>query len=483
MGNLDLYTSDMYGEAYMGRLRKKWDKNIRAVEAVKRSEGKSLDESQADRLAVLLESTDSAYVRAIKKEARARMINLDEATQVESVSQANRIQSLRVITGVFPSLIAEEIFSVQPITQKTAQIYWMRYLRGSQKGNLAKGGVISGPFYHAGYEEVGYTSDEIRNESHIELKTTDTKYETNLDWVPVVPGTIVLLINGEEYVDNGKGQIVKEAAPTATLGTVDYARGALEITTLPAIEENVDVEVSYRYNNEHAPARVPELNIELANTTITARSQKLKALYSLDAAYDIEQSQGIILENELLQAAGNELRHDTDSMMILDCYNKAKKSSTFTDDYQPSMGISRRDFCMQFADKIHSDCSDIFNSTKRVKGNWVVVGKLGMDLLETVGAPRFVAVSEISAGPHFAGTLDGNIKVYNDPFLPSDAYLTGYKGRTLIDAGYVYAPYMMFFTTDLIRDENFTGRQGYATSSGKRMLEPDLYRKGMIVKK
>lgn len=473
----------IYDESYIEGLRKKWAKNIKAVESVRRSEGRNLDESEQDRLAILLETTDNAYVRA-ENAARRRsynnLNNLDEATQVANVASANRIQSLQVITGVFPSLIAEELFSVQPITQKTAQVYWLEYLRGTQKGNLDQGGLIQGAFRRAGYDQIGYASAEVREESQAALGKSATSYSCSLDWLPVIPGTVELVVGSNTYKDNGKGDLISVSG-NAKAGTIDYASGAVSLTTLPTLTEDADVHVNYEYNNENAPARVPELDVHLQDTTITARSHKLKAIYSLDAAYDIQQSQGIILEDELLRAAGNELRHETDGMMILDCYNKTTKSSIFVDNYQPSMGLSRRDFCMQFADKIHSECSDIFESTKRVKGNWVVVGKNGMDLLEVIGAPRFVAVTSTAAGPHFAGTLDGNIKVYHDPFMPSDAYLVGFKGSSLIDAGYVYAPYMMFFTTDLIRDENFTGRQGYATSSGKRMLEPDLYRKGVIV--
>lgn len=481
MSSVAVGTGQMYGEQYVLGLRKKWAKNIAAVEAVRRSEGRNLDESAADRLAILLETTDDAYERAMARAARARSVNLDESTQVENVSSANRTQSLQVVTGVFPSLIAEELFSVQPITQKTAQIYWLRYVRGSQKGNLSKGGIIQSQFERAGYENVSYTSDEVQEEMHEAANASDSSYTTVLDWLPVVPGSINLTIDSEVYVDDGRGKLYTSDAPSTAKGSVDYNSGTITVTVMPTLTESADVTCSYSYNNEYAPARVPELNVDLGETTITARSRKLKAIYSLDAAYDIQQSQGIVLENELLTAAGNELRHETDGSMILDCYQKTKKSLIFTDNYQSEMGISRRDFCMQFADKIHEGCSEIFQSTKRVKGNWVVVGSKGMNLLEVVGAPRFVAAPVVAAGPHFVGMLDGNIKVYNDPFLPEDAFLVGYKGTSLIDAGYIYAPYMLFFTTDLIRDENFTGRQGYATSSGKRMLEPDIYRKGVIV--
>lgn len=335
----------------------------------------------------------------------------------------------------------------------------MKYIRKSNRGNLKAGSTLVDQFNVAGYEGKNYTSEIVEGEAH---SLAEGQTEFHLDYAPIRPNTVTGLPAG---------------------ATVDYATGRVTLAT-PAVAG--DIEVSYVQDLEYAPAQVPEIGIELRDTFVTARPRKLKSLFSLDAAYDLQMSQGVDLANTMLVAAANEFRHETDGDIIMDLYNRAGLTSTWADDFvvgSGDMGVSRRQQAQTFADEIHIAATNIFQVTKRVVGNYVVVGKKGMDLLTIIGAPRFVAAGSITAGPHFAGTLDGNIKVYYSPFLPQNNYLVGYKGDSLVDAGYVYAPYMMFYATELLMMDDFVGRRGYATSYGKRMLEPNLYVKGTITGK
>ena len=95
---------------------------------------------------------------------------------------------------------------------------------------------------------------------------------------------------------------------------------------------------------------------------------------------------------------------------------------------------------------------------------------------------NFEAVKDESAiGPHFVGTLGGQIKVYVNPNYDPDEFVLGYKGPNMLDAGYVYCPYMPVMTTDMITlADDFASRQGFATMYGKKAINPRLYVKGRI---
>ena len=124
----------------------------------------------------------------------------------------------------------------------------------------------------------------------------------------------------------------------------------------------------------------------------------------------------------------------------------------------------------------------MFEVTRRCQPTFLVVGRLGADALDSIGAPRFQAVGNAGGtGAFFAGMLDGRIRVYKNPYFRAEQYLLGYRGDTLIDAGYVYAPYLPIMTTNLLMMEDFVGRRGYATSYAKKMLQPQLYIKGTII--
>ena len=145
------------------------------------------------------------------------------------------------------------------------------------------------------------------------------------------------------------------------------------------------------------------------------------------------------------------------------------------------MNITQRDHYLTFLDELVSAGNQMFQDTRRVQPNWLVVGKWGADILDCIGAPRFVGNGPTNAiGPHFAGMLDGRIRVYKNPYFAQNQYLLGYKGNSLVDAGFVYAPYLPIYSTQLLMMEDFVGRRGFATSYGKRMLNNKVYIKGVI---
>ena len=111
----------------------------------------------------------------------------------------------------------------------------------------------------------------------------------------------------------------------------------------------------------------------------------------------------------------------------------------------------------------------------------VVVSKKANDIIRFMGAPRFESAGNTTqAGPTFIGTLMGQWKVYYNPYLPEDAFLMGYKGQALVDAGLIYAPYIPFYSTETVTLDDFLGRKGFATSYGKKMVNSNMYVKGTI---
>ena len=72
-------------------------------------------------------------------------------------------------------------------------------------------------------------------------------------------------------------------------------------------------------------------------------------------------------------------------------------------------------------------------------------------------------------------------KTFEYEMLKPDEFVLGYKGTGFLDAGYVYAPYMPILPTDLLMDDTFTGRRGWASYVGKCKLNPQMYVRGRIV--
>lgn len=128
---------------------------------------------------------------------------------------------------------------------------------------------------------------------------------TVLAWKPVFPGTVTLQLNGKSLKDDGAGNITGD---TVTSGTINYSTGAISVTFGSAPSAD-DAFASYTYNNEYAPAEVPEMNITLESINVTAVSRKLKALWSFDAAFELQKEYGSDMNALLAAQAAAEIAH------------------------------------------------------------------------------------------------------------------------------------------------------------------------------
>jgi len=70
----------------------------------------------------------------------------------------------------------------------------------------------------------------------------------------------------------------------------------------------------------------------------------------------------------------------------------------------------------------------------------------------------------------------GEVKVYKDPLFPDNRVLMGYKGKTFLDSGYFYCPYVPVKTTPIIYDpDTLQPRRGMITRYGSKMVDGGEY--------
>ena len=122
---------------------------------------------------------------------------------------------------------------------------------------------------------------------------------------------------------------------------------------------------------------------------------------------------------------------------------------------------------------------DIYKTTMRGPGNWLLTSPLVASLLES--AAKLEGGVMPNDGPtnigrnsiEYKGKFMGRYDLYVDPMYPTDEILVGYKGANAMDAGYVYAPYIPLQQLPTITDpESFQPRKGILTRYGKVQIEP-----------
>lgn len=413
--------------------------------------GRELDEFKKSNLAVMLENVSHAF------DVRAKLVEA-QGTQVGDIAKKN--DYLNLISAVMPTLVAEDLVNVQPLKQKAGVVYYLKNVFDDNKGKIEKGDVISS--FERVYVEndkldsaFKYTSETVEAEALVVDKGT-----AKLAWTPVVPGSVK--IGGD--TDDGAGNIGS--------AKIDYETGV--ITGL----SGSDLEANYEHDMYAAPIRVPRIKTIVTDITVTARPRKLATAFSLDAAYDLQMTQNVDLQSIIAGAATDEIRSEIDGEILNDLANSGT-TMTVSFNMPVPFGISRADHYESFYQTVVEGANKIYAKTRRITGNYLIVGENAANILETHS--KFKAAASLNeAGPHVAGTLNGKFLVVKNPYFGADDFIIGYNGDTPWDGGYVYAPYMAITSTQFIMGENFLGTQGYATSYAKKLLSADFYVNGAI---
>ena len=160
-----------------------------------------------------------------------------------------------------------------------------------------------------------------------------------------------------------------------------------------------------------------------------------------------------------------------------------ESSNVFVVDFsQNSMSLYPRHVGEVYANLlavINLASQDIYRTTMRGPGNWLLTSPLVASLLES--AAKLEGGVQPADGPtniganaiEFRGKFMGRYDLFVDPMYPTDEIMVGYKGANAMDAGLIYAPYIPLQQLPTITDpESFQPRKGILTRYGKVQIEP-----------
>lgn len=320
-----------------------------------------------------------------------------------------------MVTAFTSSTIAPEIVSTQAIDNRVGMINILQFKYGSDKGAAHNGDVFASALGYQGMNPE-YTSSMVSGE--VLAPASDGTY--SLAYTPVIPETL----------------IVRDGTGTPVSGiTVDPMTGALT----GSIGSNYTAD--YRYDNETVPVQAPLIKMDIMSLPITAQSRKLSAVWSFDAAYELSKEYGEDMQTLLTTQATSEITQEIDNEITRDLYRIANAGPEVTWSRTCPVGVSAADHYDSFWNEVVKGSNEIFEATRRCRANFMVCG-LGVDaVLKCMRG--FDANEDMTAiGPHFIGTLGGQIKCYVNPNYAADTFVLGYKGPNMLDAGYVYAPYL-----------------------------------------
>lgn len=230
-----------------------------------------------------------------------------------------------------------------------------------------------------------------------------------------------------------------------------------------------------------------EVSFDLQGVTVSVTERKLRAQWSPELAQDVSAFHNIDAEAELTALLSEEVAAEIDREILRDLrkgaawdlrwdYNGWKR---FTAGQAP---YTQKDWNQTLITAINQISAQIHKSTLRGGANWIVCSSEVSAIFDDL---EYFHVSNASAdqdqynmGIEKVGTLSGRFTVYRDPYFPANQVLIGHKGTSLLDTGYVYAPYVpLQLTPTMYNPFNFTPIKGIMTRYAKKMVNNRFYGK------
>ena len=225
---------------------------------------------------------------------------------------------------------------------------------------------------------------------------------------------------------------------------------------------------------------IPEMGFSIEKVSVTARSRKLKAQYTVELAQDLKNVHGLDAESELANILSTEILAEINREAIRTLYLSASAGSqsdvavpgTFNLDVDSNGRWSAEKFKgLMF--NIDRDANAVARATRRGKGNVLICSSDVASALQMAGvldyAPAIQNQLEVDdAGSTFAGIANGRIRVYIDPYWngTNNYYVVGYKGSNPFDAGLFYAPYVPLQMSRAMAEDSFQPRIAFMTRYG-----------------
>lgn len=239
-----------------------------------------------------------------------------------------------------------------------------------------------------------------------------------------------------------------------------------------------------RYSTLEAESEMGEVSFELDSVTVSVTERKLRATWTPELAQDVSAFHNIDAEAELTALLSEQVAAEIDREILRDLRKGA--AWTLRWDYNGwkrlpnNNGYTQKDWNQTLVTAINQISAQIHKSTLRGGANFVVVSSevsAVMDDLEYFHVSNASPEQdEYNMGIERAGSLGGRYTVYRDPYAPAYSVLIGHKGKSLLDTGYIYAPYVpMQLTPTMYNPFNFVPVKGIMTRYAKKMVNNRFY--------
>lgn len=240
-----------------------------------------------------------------------------------------------------------------------------------------------------------------------------------------------------------------------------------------------------QYDSLELETEMGEVSFKLESVTVSVEERKLRATWSPELAQDVNAFHNIDAEAELTALLSEQIAAEIDREILRDLrkaapwqarwdYNGWRRAAGFSTNY------TQKDWNQMLMTKVNQISAQIHKSTLRGGANFIVVSS---EISAVLNDLEYFHVSDASAesdqynmGIERIGSLQGRYQVYMDPYSPVNSLIMGHKGKSLLDTGYIYAPYIpMQLTPTIYNPANFAPVKGILTRYAKKCVNNRFY--------
>ena len=301
------------------------------------------------------------------------------------------------------------------------------------------------------------------------------------------------IVSGSQSLTDGTGTCYVELDLRHPVGTTAAGAGAVGTATYDGyVGASASTVSAFTFTSAWAEYASLELETEMGEVSfrldevvVSVEERKLRATWSPELAQDVSAFHNIDAEAELTAMLSEQVAAEIDREILRDLrkaaawqlrwdYNGWRKASTSASPY------TQKEWNQTLITRLNQISAQIHKSTLRGGANFIVVSSEISAIFDDL---EYFHVSDANPeqdqynmGIERIGSLSGRYQVYRDPYAPAYSVILGHKGKSLLDTGYIYAPYVpLQLTPTMYNPFNFAPVKGIMTRYAKKVVNNRFY--------
>ena len=239
------------------------------------------------------------------------------------------------------------------------------------------------------------------------------------------------------------------------------------------------------YDSLELETEMGEVSFQLTSVDVAVEERKLRATWSPELAQDVSAFHNLDAEAELTAILSEQIAAEIDREILRDIRKAAPWTARWDYNGWQRLGTTstvytQKDWNQTIMTKINQISAQIQKSTLRGGANWIIVSA---EISAVLNDLEYFHVTDASAesdtynmGIEKIGALQGRYNVTVDPYAPHWSLIMGHHGTSLLDTGYIYAPYVpMALTPTMYNPFNFAPIKGICTRYAKKLVNNRYY--------